>query len=251
MAETSDERAARSAAAARRGANAELPRRFYKLAEVHARDGGFAIVLDGKPVRTPGRKLLMVPRNDIAETIASEWAAQAGTINPATMPMTRLVNSAIDGVANAERDVAAGIAKYAGSDLLCYRVSFPEGLVGAQAKHWDPVLAWIEADYGWRFVTSVGVVHVSQPEAVLKGVERLLTEFDAFGLAGMHSMTTLTGSVLLALAVARRHLSAEQAWAAAHVDEDWQISQWGQDAEAQARRAFRWRDMLAAAMLVA
>ena len=249
MAESSDERAARSAAAARKGANAELVRRFYKLASVEARDGGFAVLLDGKPVRTPGRKLLVAPRRDVAEAAAAEWAAQVDTINPATMPVIRLLNSAIDGVVGAEAEVAADIAKFAGSDLICYRADFPERLIALQTAHWDPVLAWAASAHGWRFTKSIGVIHVAQPPETLGGVAGALAKYDAFALAGLHSMTTMMGSVLLPLAVSQGRLTAAQAWAAAHVDEDFQISQWGDDAEARARRDFRWRDMQAAALL--
>ena len=249
MTESRDDRAARGAAAARKGANAELPRRFYKQAEVGEQPGSFAVLLDGKSVRTPGRKPLVVSKRTIAEVIAAEWAAQAGTINPATMPMTRLVNSAIDGVEGAEASVAADIARYAGSDLICYRAGFPDRLVALQAEHWDPVLLWAQSERGWSFAKAVGVVHVAQPPETLRGIAGALSKYNALALAGLHSMTTLMGSVLLALAVAERQINAAAAWSAAHVDEDFQIGQWGEDAEARARREFRWRDMQAAAML--
>jgi len=249
MAESPDERAARSATAARKGANAELPRRFYKQSTAEPQGDGFAVLLDGKPVRTPGRKPLVVPRREAAEAAAAEWTAQGDTINPATMPMTRLLNSAIDGVVGAEASVAADAAKYAGSDLICYRAEFPDKLIAQQTEHWDPVLAWAESAHGWRFVRSAGVIHVPQPEATLCGVAETTGRYDAYTLAGLHSMTTLMGSVLLALAVSQGRLTAAEAWTAAHVDEDFQISQWGEDAEARARREHRWRDMQAAAML--
>jgi len=172
MAESPDERAARSATAARKGANAELPRRFYKQSTAEPQGDGFAVLLDGKPVRTPGRKPLVVPRREAAEAAAAEWTAQGDTINPATMPMTRLLNSAIDGVVGAEASVAADAAKYAGSDLICYRAEFPDKLIAQQTEHWDPVLAWAESAHGWRFVRSAGVIHVPQPEATLCGVAR-------------------------------------------------------------------------------
>ena len=250
MSGSRDDDAARSAAAARKGAGAELPKRFYKSAGVREAAGGFAVLLDGKSVRTPGRKPLLVPARAIADAIAAEWSAQVGTINPATMPLTRLVNSAIDGVFGHEASVAADIAKYAGSDLVCYRTDIPEALIALQNQHWDPVLAWAAAAHGWEFVRSVGIVHVAQPPATLRGVLETIVRFDAYALAGLHSMTTLMGSVLLALAVAEGRLTAGSAWVAAHVDEDFQIGKWGEDDEAAARRAFRWRDLQAAALLV-
>jgi len=250
MVEGNDERAARSATAARRGAKTELPLRFYKLVEVREHDLGFAIVLDGRAVRTPGRKELVAPSRQVAQALKAEWEAQVSKIDPATMPLTRLLNSAIDGVVGAELEAAADAAKYAGSDLICYRSDFPEGLAKAQSARWDPILAWAQSAHGWQFVTSVGVVHVSQPPETLRSVALAICQFDAFALSGLHSITTLTGSVLLALAVAGGKLDAEVAWAAAHVDEDWQISKWGEDEEAKARRAFRWREMQAATLLM-
>ena len=244
-----DEDAARSAAAARKGANVELPKRFYAAASVGEAAGGFAVLLDGKAVRTPSKKPLAVPKRAIAEALAAEWDAQVKIINPATMPLTRLVNSSIDGVVGQERAVAADAAKFAGSDLLCYRADLPEGLVALQQQHWDPVLAWAERDLGCRFNVTVGVTHVAQPPESLSKIEAMTAGYDAFVLSGLHSMTTLMGSVLLALGAVRGQLSGKAAWAAAHVDEDWQISLWGTDDEAVARREGRWRDMQAAMVL--
>ena len=245
-----DEDAARSAVAARKGAGTVLPKRFYASVGVREHRSGFAVALDGKLVRTPGRKELTAPERAVAEAVAAEWTAQGAVINPATMPLTRLVNSVLDGVIGNEPAIAADAAKYAGSDLVCYRAEAPKELVALQNQHWDPVLAWAAHDLGCPFVTSVGIAHVTQPPAALATIATTVAAFDAFALAGLHCMTTLMGSVLLALAAARGRLTAEAAWAAAHVDEDWQISLWGQDEEAGARRANRWRDMQAAAMLL-
>ncbi len=236
-------------AAVKRANVAPLPKRFYKSATVGAHADGFAVLLDGKSVRTPGKAVLVTPRQDIADVIAAEWSAQGEFIDPKGMPLTRLVNSAIDGVAGQEAEVAADAAKYAGSDLVCYRSDGPEALAALQALHWDPVLAWAKDAFGVKFRTSVGVIHVAQPAQAVPRVEAALAGLKPFELAGVHSMTTLTGSVLLALAVTRGNLDPAAAWTAAHVDEDFQISQWGEDAEAVLRRAFRWRDMQAAALL--
>ena len=236
-------------AAVKRANVVPLPKRFYKAATVGAHADGFAVLLDGRAVKTPGKAALVVPRRNIAEAIAAEWSAQGEFIDPKLMPMTRLVNSAIDGVAGQEAEVAADAAKYAGSDLVCYRAEAPAALVALQALHWDPVLAWAEATFECWFRTSIGVVYVEQPGGNAPRVAAAIADLDAFQLAGLHSMTTLMGSALLALAVQRRHLDAAAAWTAAHVDEDFQISQWGEDDEAVSRRAFRWRDMQAAALL--
>jgi chaperone required for assembly of F1-ATPase len=211
----------------------------------------FHVLLDGKPVRTPAKALLEVPTRALAEAIAGEWEVQREHIDPATMPLTRLANSAIDGVRVHPAEVRAEIAKYAGSDLLCYRASEPELLVRRQAELWDPVLAWGRDTLGASFEVAEGIMPVVQPEAAISAVAGALEGFDTFGLAALHVMTTLTGSALLALAHARGHLTAEAVWAAAHVDEDWQIGRWGEDAEAAARRRRRWSEMQAASRLLA
>jgi len=226
-----------------------LPKRFYQVAAIRPHPKGFAIALDGKSVRTPGKSELVAPRRDVAEALVAEWSAQGEFIDPKLMPMTRLVNSAIDGVAGQEAEVASDALKYAGSDLLCYRADFPPGLMVLQAEHWDPVLAWAEATFDCRFKTTVGVGYIEQPTDNASRLAATLAGIDPFALAGLHSMTTLMGSVLLALAVQRAHLTPGAAWTAAHVDEDFQVSQWGEDAEAVVRREFRWRDMQAAALL--
>jgi chaperone required for assembly of F1-ATPase len=213
--------------------------------------GGYRVQLDGKPVRTPAKALLALPTRALAEAVAGEWAAQREHIDPATMPLTRLANSAIDGVQGREAEVRADIVRYAGSDLLCYRASEPEGLVWRQAEMWDPVLDWASEGFGVRFAVAQGLMPVIQPEPTTSAIAAALEGFDAFSLAALHVMTTLTGSALLALAHARGRLTAQQAWTAAHVDEDWQIARWGEDGEAAARRQRRWSEMQAAGRMLA
>jgi chaperone required for assembly of F1-ATPase len=226
-------------------------KKFYRSVAVEPREGGVAVLLDGKPMRTPGKKEFALPTAALAQAVASEWQAQQAHIDPETMPLTRLVNSALDGVAGREAAVREEIVKYAGSDLLCYRADGPPALTGRQAAAWDPVLAWAHATLSARFETGAGIMPVKQPEAATAAVATALQRYDAFTLASLHVMTTLTGSALLALAHAAGHVPADAAWAAAHVDEDHQISQWGEDAEAAARRARRWTEMQAASRLLA
>jgi len=221
-----------------------LPKRFYTSVSVDAKSpGDYRIRLDGRPVRTPAKAELAVPTAALAEAIAEEWRAQGTHVDPSSMPLTRLANSAIDGVARREAEVRADIAKYAGSDLLCYRAEGPEQLQRRQAEVWDPILRWAEQELGARFAIGTGLMPVAQPDAAKAAVARALQDFDGFALAALHVITTLTGSVVLALAHARGRLTAEEAWAAAHVDEDWQISKWGEDAEAKVRRERRWAEM--------
>jgi len=220
-----------------------LPKRFYKTVSVGPDSGGFRPLLDGKPVRTPAKNDLLLPSQALAEEIAAEWEAQRVHIDPARMQLTKLANSAIDGVIGREAEVRADIVRYAGSDLVCYRAEGAAELVRSQAHAWDPILVWARETLGASFAVVSGIVPVAQESDAIASVERALGRDDAFRLAALHVMTTLMGSVLLALAHARGTLSAEQAWAAAHVDEDWQITQWGEDAEAKTRRDHRWLEM--------
>jgi len=229
------------------GAAKALPKRFYTDVAVSDEGSGAGLLLDGKPVRTPGKVPLMVPTKRLAEAIAEEWRAQSEQIDPRTMPLTKLANSAIDGVEGHTEAVSDDIMAHAGADLLCYRASGPEGLLAAQAAHWDPIVAWAKEVLDAPLNLAEGIVHVAQPDASLTAIRKALEGLDAFGLAALHVMTALTGSALLALAVAKKRLEPEAAWDAAHVDEDFQISQWGEDAEAKDRRAARKRDFDAAA----
>jgi chaperone required for assembly of F1-ATPase len=226
------------------------PKRFYRSVSVDGAPPAVRVRLDGKPVRTPARRELVLPARALAEAIAAEWAAQGERIDPAAMPLTRLVNSALDGVAGREAEVRAEIARYAASDLLCYRAEAPAELVRRQAEAWDPVLEWARAELGAQLATGQGVVPVSQPQAAIAAIAGVLADLDALALTAHHVITSLTGSAVLALAHARGRLTAEEAWTAAHVDEDWQIGQWGEDAEAKARRARRWAEMQAASRLL-
>jgi len=223
-----------------------LPKRFYKDVTVECGDGGFAIRLDGKPVKTPKKQALAVPTRALADAIAAEWAAQGAHIDPGTMPLSKLAITALDGVAEHMSAVAADIVKFAASDLVCYRADKPAALQRLQAEVWDPLLKWAERDLSARFVLAEGVMPVTQSPAALDRIAAALAPFDAMALTSLHVMTTLLGSAILALAHAKGHLSAEDAWAAAHVDEDWQISQWGVDVEAAERRAKRLSEMQAA-----
>lgn len=229
---------------------ASLPKRFYKAVSLGTEANGFSVLLDGKPLRTPGRHPLVVPHERVGTAIATEWDAQTTVIDPATMPLTRLANTVVDGIVENPAPVRDELKRYAETDLLFYRADAPERLVSRQAERWDPVLRWAETQLGGLFQTATGVMHVAQPTETLAAVgSRLDREIDPFVLAGLHQMTTLTGSLILALAVRDRHLEAEEAWALAHLDEDWNIEQWGVDDEASARRGRRFSDMRAAALM--
>ncbi len=219
------------------------PRRFYHRATTVGGDAGFQLHLDDRPARTPGKRPLAVPSRALGEAIAGEWSAQATHIDPATMPLTRIANTVIDGVVDEAQAVRDEIVRYAASDLLCYRAEAPSELVVRQAELWDAQLTWAETTLGARLSIATGVMPVTQPDEAISRIADAVAELDAFVLGPAHIMTTLTGSTVLALAVLHGALPVQDAWSLAHVDEDWQISQWGEDQEAAERRARRWREM--------
>jgi chaperone required for assembly of F1-ATPase len=240
---------------ARRSMRPSLRTRFYQAATVGDGPDGFAVLLDGRPVRTPARRSLAAPVRGLAEQIAAEWNAQENVIDPAAMPLTRLANSIIDGVASAPAPVADEIEKYLGTDMLFYRAADPAGLVAAQRRHWDPVVEWARDRLGACFVLAEGVMHVAQPrQAIAAAMAAVPTDANGanepWRLGALHVVTTLTGSALLALALEAQKLSAEEAWAAAHVDEDWNMQFWGRDELALQRRAYRFAEMQAAAAIL-
>lgn len=231
--------------AARKAMRPDLRKRFYETAGVREEGGLFHVALDGRTVRTPARKSLAAPSRALAEALAAEWQAQGEVIDPARMPLTRLANSIIDGVADARDEVADDIVKYLNSDLLFYRAEGPEALVNQQAAAWDPVIAWAREALGARFVLAQGVVHAAQPAEAIAAAKKAMSR-DHWRLGAMHSVTTLTGSGLLALALAAGAIAPEEAWRAAHVDEDFNMATWGRDAQALARRDYRAADFNAA-----
>jgi chaperone required for assembly of F1-ATPase len=210
-------------------------KRFYARAGMSETADGFAITLDDKTVRTPSRNPLLAPNSAIAKIMAAEWEAQEEIINPTTMPVTDRAEA-----------VADDVAKYFETDLLFYRASHPEALVAREARHWDPVLFWAADTLGAHFILAEGIVDVRQPEPAVAAARAALPS-DPWSIAAFHVITAITGSALLALALLRGHLDADQVWGAAHVDEDWNIDQWGIDGEIAARRAARQVDFRAAA----
>jgi chaperone required for assembly of F1-ATPase len=232
--------------AARRNTRPNLRKRFYKQAGVgEAVEGGYPVLLDGRPVRTPARRLLAAPGPALAQALAAEWAAQTDVIDPGRMPLTRLANAIIDAVGERQQAVADEVAKYLGSDLLVYRAGTPAGLIAKQAQAWDPVLDWARDELGARFVQVEGVTYAAQPEHALTAARAGIPQ-DTWRLGAVSSITSLTGSALLALALAHGALDGDAAWHAAHVDEDWQMGQWGRDELALQRRAHRRADFDAA-----
>lgn len=228
-----------------------LPRRFYTKASAEPGEDGFALKLDGRPARTPGRAPLVLPSAALGEAVAAEWDAQVDTIDPGTMPLTKLANSTIDGVVPRVAQVRDEIVRYAGSDLVCYRAGEPDKLVAAQSVVWDPVVAWTRERFGARLALAEGIMFVAQPAEALAPIREALDgEMSPFRLAALNVMTTLSGSALIALMIGAGRLTAADGWRAAHVDELHQESLWGEDLEAMRRRVTREGEFLAAARLL-
>jgi chaperone required for assembly of F1-ATPase len=240
---------------AARGGRPKLPKRFHSRAEAAPVARGFAVLLDGKPVRTPARGALALPSESLAQAIAAEWDAQGELLDPNAMPLNRLANSTIDGVAPNMAEVEADVVKYAGSDLICYRADGPDSLVRAQTEAWDPLVQFAREKCGARLILCEGVTFHPQPAEALAAIAaRARAHVGAgsaapFRLAALHVITMLTGSCIVALAVALREIDVDAGFAAAHVDEDHQMRVWGADTEAMARRARRLDEMRAAARL--
>lgn len=212
------------------------PRRFWKAAAIVATDGGFAVALDGRPIRTPARAPLVLPTRAMAEAVRDEWDAQAAELDTTSLPFTRLANTTIDRVPAQRGAVVAEIAGYARSDLVCYRAEEPEALVARQAAEWDPLLDWLAERHGARLAVTRGVLPVDQPTGALNAVLAAVAALDDYTLTGLHATTTATGSIVVALAVLEGRIDAEAAWALALLDERYQAERWGDDAEAGARR---------------
>jgi chaperone required for assembly of F1-ATPase len=222
-------------------------KRFWTKAT--ASDG--AILLDRRAIRTPAGAPLRAPTRALAEAVAEEWNAQTGAIDPAAMPLTRALNSAIDRVTPQHAEVVEIVAAYGASDLLCYRAGHPAELAARQAEAWDPMLAWAEARYSAPLACVTGVMHFAQPKASVANLTDAVAAHDPFALTALHDLVALSGSLVLGLAVATGRLSAAEAWTASRIDEDWQAEQWGADAEAAAAAAVKFADFEAAARFIA
>lgn len=217
-------------------------KRFFKNAEVAEAKSGFGIALDGRPVRTPGRALLAVPSNMLAEAIAAEWNGQGDTIDPRSMPLTGLANAAIDRIAPDAEAFARSLAIYGESDLTCYRAEAPQALVERQAASWDALIAWARRRFDVDFEIVCGVMHRPQHETTLRQLSQAVAARTPFELAGLSPLVTVSGSLLIGLALAEGATDLETAWAAATLDEAWQAEQWGADAEAEKALEGRQRD---------
>ena len=214
-------------------------KRFWKQAVAEPCDGGFTVTLDGRAVKTPAKRLLVLPTLAMAEVIAAEWDAQQGRVKPETMPATRAANSAIDNVAIQFAAVAHDLARYGETDLLCYRATAPQELIDRQADAWDPLLAWSAAALRSPLIATAGVMHIRQPETSIAKLTSQIHAFTPFQLAAVHDLIASSGSLILALAVTRGRLSLDEAWRLSRIDETWQNELWGVDEDAAALESLK------------
>lgn len=228
----------------------QLPKRFYTTAAAARVDGGYAATLDGRVPKTPGMKPVVVPSEAVAAALAEEWAAQGEFIDPQTMPLVRLVNSAVEAGPEAAEVLRAEIVKYMGNDLLLYRVDYPAALVTRQEEVWDDALMKLARQFGVSFQPTLGIVHQPQPAATLGKLDAALAGEDHFVLAALNAITSIAGSGLLALSLRHGLLAPEEVWVAAHLDEDFNVSQWGEVEEITVRRGKRRKEFDAAVKLI-
>jgi chaperone required for assembly of F1-ATPase len=212
-------------------------KRFYKDVSVAAQHGGFAVLLDGKPVKTPRGNGLILPTEKLASAIAAEWRGQGEKIIPTSMPLLRLANTVIDGVAANRDEVIGAVLRFGENDLICYRAHQPPDLHTRQKAGWDPLLDWVAQKHGARMQVAEGLTHVDQSAEALAALRGALGDFDAFTLGALHVIASITGSTVLALAVADGFLSGPQAFQLSRIDEIYQAEKWGEDAEAAKRAA--------------
>lgn len=225
-------------------------KRFYKNVDILAVEHGFALMLDGFEAKTPQKKPYFLPSATLAALIAEEWRVQGTILEPMSMPLTRLAHTALDGVAHRLEATREDLARYAETDLVCYRASEPESLVAAQSSAFDPVLTFARTELGAHFHVAKGLMPISQPPQTCNAVKVTLPH-EPFAVTAFHVLTSLSGSILLTLMLARGALTPQEAWHIAHVEEDFQSTRWGRDAQAQQRQQARWRDYEAAAHMFA
>ena len=223
----------------RKGMSGWTLKRFWTRATAEPAEGGFAVLLDGRRVKTPAKAPLIVPTQALAKAIAAEWDAQTGEVRPDTMPLTRTANSAIDKLSVQQAEVVDLLAEYGGTDLLCYRAEAPQALAARQAAGWDPLLDWAATALSAPLAVGGGIIPVAQPAASLAALRSQVAALSTFRLAAFHDLVAIPGSLVLALALINRRVTAEEAWSLGRIDEDWQAELWGTDEEAAETAALR------------
>ncbi|MEX0969918.1 MAG: ATP12 family protein [Paracoccaceae bacterium] len=229
---------------------AQFNKKVWQTVSVQPEGCSFAVYLDKRGLMTPGRAPLHLPTESFARGIAAEWDSVTDKVNPAEMPLTRAANSAIDKVTPQHKAVADMLTEYGGTDLLCYRAETPAELVAHQAEHWDEHLAWVAQEFGAALKTQAGVMPIAQPQDSLAQLGAAVAACDAFFLTALHDLVTISGSLVLGLAVLRGRLNADEAFDLSRLDAAWQAELWGEDDEAQRAAANHRRDMRAAAHML-
>ena len=228
-----------------------MKKRFYKNASVEEVEGGFMVALDGRAVKTPAKKALLIASEKLAEAVASEWRAQEDDIRHESMPMMRFLCTALDRVIPQRAEVVGETVKFAETDLLCYRAQQPQELARRQADSWQPLLDWAESHYGAALNTTTGLTAIAQDEASLALLSAAVDAENDLTLTGLHVATAASGSLIVALALLERKITAEQAWAVSHIDERWQLERWGEDEELSERLEGLRREISAAGKFLA
>lgn len=226
-------------------------KRFYEAATAQEAEGGFAIMLDKRELRTPAGALFRAPTRALADHCAAEWAAQGEQVAPATMPLTQLAFAAIDQTASRRDEIIAFLAKYAETDLCCHRAATPEGLAGRQAHAWDPLVAWGADRHGLYLPVVIGIMPASIDPTSVARVREIALAFDPFRLTALSQGASLAGSILIGLALLERHIDAGAAFNLSTIDESWSIEHWGEDSEMRARLDRTRRDFDALARFIA
>jgi len=226
-------------------------KRFYKTVDIRPVTGGFAVLLDGRGVQTPARNPLILPTEKLARAIAAEWAGQGDTVNAVTMPLLRLSNTVIDGVAVNRDEVVNAILRFGENDLLCYRAHKPPELVKRQAEGWDPLLDWARQRLSAHMRVVDGINHVDQSADAIAALREAMHSYDAFTLGGLHVVSSITGSLVLGLALVEGQINPAQAFQLSRIDEVYQAEKWGEDAEAVKRATNLARELDKAFELIA
>lgn len=226
-------------------------KRFYRETGVADGEGGYKVTLDGRPVRTPAKAELVLPTRPLAQAIAAEWDEQVTEIRPHRMPMMQLASTAIDRVRPRREAVIDEIAAYAETDMLCYRADSPVELAARQAKEWQPMLDWAANQYDASLSVTEGVMPLAQPPGAVRALRAAVAGCDEFALSALYTLTTVSGSLVLALAVRDSAMDPEAASEASHLDEEWQAALWGSDPNAEKRREQARGEILAAARFLA
>ncbi len=214
-------------------------KRFWKDVTTDVQEAGHAVLLDGRPLRTPARTLIVLPTPALAQAVADEWRAVEDRIDPALMPMTRRANAALDRVRGQRAEVVEMLTEYADSDLTCYRALHPEGLVVRQSEAWDPLLEWLERRHGVRLQPRQGVIHDPQDEAAIARLAEIVDAMGVFSLTAFHDLVTLSGSLVIGLAAIDGHAPIDRLWTLSRIDETWQEQFWGVDDEAAAAARYK------------